>query len=503
VLNIISALSSLHYTLAASIPLQPISAGRDILLFASQPDTGVAAKDAYKPKVQSTSPIGSDGTESPVLVQRTSSFPVPTDPPSREDPRTVDPERRVLPWTSTVHGQDTEQPLSERPNVTSSRSPSAQAKIQQHRRNASLNSSQPVVKPQSSSVQSSPRPRNVLLKKTSLRREVSNSSPSQAQSQAPKAPRSRRASDSTAGVNTRRDEPGRRHITADGGRNSTQAGGDVGSWMMVDPPAKVGHMGLTMYTDPSSERQTTVDQDIRQQGPEHHHIPAPQITALVAEGRSSQDGHSSGESIYETPSANLLPKTSGNRELPRLPPRPQQPYIAPVPQYQHQSQQLNTTTLPLPLGSPIAGDEVSQVSSIPAYLPLKQPQSPNRVNQAERVDIGIPSVHGSLGYMPSMMSFAPSTHDPMPPANDHDHSRHHTNGTERRGDFDPNDQERYDDSLSHMPGGLNAGEDRKGKGKEGARRVWDEERGVWVEGITPKSVRPDGPGSARTRVSIN
>jgi hypothetical protein len=493
--------------LAASIPLQPISAGRDILLFASQPDTGVAAKDAYKPKVQSTSPIGSDGTESPVFVQRTSSFPVPTDPPSREDPRTVDPERRVLPWTSTVHGQDTEQPLSEDyqgPNVISSRSPSAQAKNQQHRRNASLDSFQPVVKPQSSSVQSSPRPRNVLLKKISLRRQTSNSSQSQAQSQ---APRSRRASDAT-GANTRRDEPGRRHITADGGHDSTQAGADVGSWMMVDPPAKVGHMGLTMYTDPNSGRQSqnTADHDVRQQGPEHHHSPAPQITALVPEGGLSQDGHSSGESIYETPSANLATNTSGTREPPRLPPRPQQPYIAPVHQSQHQSQQLNTTNLPLSLGNPIARDEVSQVSSIPAYLPLKQPQSPNRVNQAERVDIGIPSVHGSLGYMPSMMSFAPSTYDPMPSANDHDHSRQpitENQMTERRGDFDPNDQERYDDSLSHMPGGLALGEDRKGKGKEGARRVWDEERGVWVEGITPKSIGPDGPGSARTRVSIN
>ena len=159
-------------------------------------------------------------------------------------------------------------------------------------------------------------------------------------------------------------------------------------------------------------------------------------------------------------------------------------------------------TASLPLGRPINHDDTSAVSSIPTLLPLKSPRSPNRVNQAERVDIGIPSVHGSLGYMPSMMSFAPSqvSHNPMPTAHDDT-----IIGIGR--DFDPaavNVQEQYDDTLSHMPGGLApALEDRKGKGKEGARRVWDEDRGVWVEGITPHSVGPDGPGSARTRISLS
>jgi hypothetical protein len=145
-------------------------------------------------------------------------------------------------------------------------------------------------------------------------------------------------------------------------------------------------------------------------------------------------------------------------------------------------------------------DDNSTVSSIPTHLPLKTPRSPNRVNQ-ERVDIGIPSVHGSLGYIPSMMSFAPSqvSHDPMP-ANSNPRVE---NG--REWDFDPaavSGEEQYDDALSHMPGGL-ATEDRKRKGKEGARRVWDEDRGVWVEMVTPHSIGPDGPGSARTKISLS
>jgi hypothetical protein len=137
-------------------------------------------------------------------------------------------------------------------------------------------------------------------------------------------------------------------------------------------------------------------------------------------------------------------------------------------------QQLDSTNIPL--GNPMTSDDNSAVSSIPTYLPLKSPRSPNRVNQ-ERVDIGIPSVHGSLGYIPSMMSFAPSqvSHDPMPTNS----NQQNENGTQRDIDLAAvNGEEKYDDALSHMPGGLGlATEDRKRKGKEGARRVWDEDRG--------------------------
>jgi hypothetical protein len=180
--------------------------------------------------------------------------------------------------------------------------------------------------------------------------------------------------------------------------------------------------------------------------------------------------------------------------------------LQPQQQRQIQEHQLNTNSLPL--GNPMtAMDETSAVSSIPTHLPLKTPRSPNRVNKAERVDIGIPSVHGSLGYIPSMMSFAPShvSHDPMPSNTNNQQFDTDDMGAER--DFNPatvNGGERYDDTLSHMPGGLaSAPEDRKGKGKEGARRVWDEDRGVWVEGVTPHSIGPDGPGSARTKISLS
>jgi hypothetical protein len=521
VLNIISALSSLHYTLTASIPILPMSAGRDILIFASQPDTGVAAKDAYVPKARAPS-TGTDGTESPVLVHRTSSFPVPIE---KDDPRHVDPEKRTLPWTSTVHaaGDGHNRSTSADQGSTPSRAPSTQPQQQQsqHRRNFSLDST-PLVKPQSSSAQSSPRPRNLLLKKISLRRQGSNSSTVNPKNQS-LPPRSRRTSDA---ANTRREEPGRRvPVGTLEGRGLNDSNAE--SWLVVDPPQKVGHMGLTMYTDPATGRDVTPPRETAPLKVQHR-VPAPQITSLAPEhsydNHENEHGYESGGSVYETPSA--FPP-------PRLPPRPPQLQEQLLAEHQEQlrdreqeqqerlreyqiqqshqheqhqlavddaQQQLNTTNMPL--GKPMTTNDNFAVSLIPTHLSLKTPRSPNRVNQ-ERVDIGIPSVHGSLGYIPSMMSFAPShvSHDPMP-TNSHPQVE---NGRER--DFDPsavNGEKKYDDTLSHMPGGLGlATEDRKGKGKEGARRVWDEDRGAWVEMVTPHSIGPDGPGSARTKISLS
>jgi hypothetical protein len=78
------------------------------------------------------------------------------------------------------------------------------------------------------------------------------------------------------------------------------------------------------------------------------------------------------------------------------------------------------------------------------------------------------------------------------------------------GDAEIEGQGGHEGTKPLMPGGR-AMEDRKGKGKEGARRVWDEDRGLWVEGVTAHGTgneaapgnAADGPGSARTRVSMS
>lgn len=509
-LNIISALSSLHYSLSTSIPLQPLSAGRDILLFASKPDTGVAATDAFKPKSPTTNQtqgVASGGTsrsESPVLVHRTSSLP----PAEHPNPRAVDPDRRVLPWSSTVvgdpkptHQRDGSSPEQGREGtLSSSRAPSRAHQQYQRPRGSSIDSAQPLLPPTqgTASVQSSPRARNVLLKKTSLNRRNSLTNSSRHQSL---PPRSRQTSDAGLGENVRREVEGRSSRAGTG--NGGGSNGNAESWLVVNPPARIGHVGLTMYPDPSSQPgqgQRQVD--------ECQSIPGPQITALPLP--STQQSHSNSRTsseadVYETPGEVIQTAT---RSPPRLPPRPfaQEPGHPSPPKDSHIPLPVN-----LPLGNPIAREDTSVVSSIPTYLPIQDSRSPNRLHRPEHVDIGIPSVHGSLGYIPSMMSQAPSviSHDPMPGAGAR-HGHGHGDAQGQLGDTEAEGQGGYEGTKPLMPGGR-AMEDRKGKGKEGARRVWDEDRGVWVEGVAAHGTgngaasgnAADGPGSARTKVSLS
>ena len=122
-LGLINALSALHFELVASLPLLPVVKGRDILIFASLPSSGLTQKDAWTPQAEpftaSAAPPSqpSTRTESPVLI----------DPPVSLTPR------------SDVVGP---------------------------RHTPSIDSSKPLI----ATVPPSPRSRNVLLKKTSLRK---------------------------------------------------------------------------------------------------------------------------------------------------------------------------------------------------------------------------------------------------------------------------------------------------------------------------------------------
>lgn len=453
VLNIISALSSMHYTLSTSVPLQPSTAGRDILLFASQPDTGVAATDAFRPKTPRPQSPQSTRSESPVLVQRTASLPPPVE--DVNNPRSVDPERRVLPWTSTVvSAQDRSATAAQRAPDSPDRAllqPRSQSEMRH--RDASIDSSRPLL--QSSSVQSSPRHRNVLLKKNSIRNRTSSSESRQPSVRA----HSRQASDvGAAGI-----VPGQLPANQNGNN-------DRDTWTMIDPPANVGRLGVTMFSNVDAEQQALAVSD-------HQTIPAPQITSVGLQPQPHQafDQQSvSGESVYETPSADVLMNTP--------PPRPNQEF----------------TSSSLPLGKPMTSGDASVVSSIPAHLQLKTPRSPNRVNHAESVDIGIPSVHGSVGYLPSMVSANPSmiAPEPMPTGHDRSASEALDRLMGRGGGPQAIDG-------AKQGGGAGVG-DRKGKGKEGSKGVWDEDKGAWVD-LPAAQGNGNGsgaPGSSRTRVSM-
>lgn len=255
---------------------------------------------------------------------------------------------------------------------------------------------------------------------------------------------------------------------------------------MVDHPPNIGRLGATMYSDFDAEHRALAQST-------HQTIPAPQITSLgESTGRPSLDQHtSSGESVYETPAADIL--------LNQQPPQTHQEF----------------TSSALPLGKPMSTDGGSAVSSILAHLRLRGPRSPNRVNNAEAVDIGMASVHGSLGYIPSMMSQNPSVLSP-------DATTVNANATHQRSASEALDLlmgNSHGRDPSHdtngqttpMPMPEPVVEDRKGKGKEGAKRVWDEDKGAWADHPIPTTANSssqreragsDGPGSARTRISM-
>lgn len=217
----------------------------------------MGATDAFRPKDPAPLSPRSDRSESPVLVHRTDSLPPPVE--DLHNPRQVDPERRVLPWSSTVvsdrpaTANDNHQvPISPTHSTLQPRSQS-----EMRHRDASLDSGRPLL--QDSSVQSSPRHRNVLLKKNSIRQRTSSSDSQRRSLQ----PRSRQVSD------TGRSGPSLP-------RGGVETDSERESWTMVDPPSNVGRLGMTMYSNVDTEQQALAVRD-------HQTIPAPQITSVGAQ----------------------------------------------------------------------------------------------------------------------------------------------------------------------------------------------------------------------------
>ncbi|KAL7418322.1 hypothetical protein Q5752_006780 [Cryptotrichosporon argae] len=158
ILNIVDTLSMLHFTLAASLPLLPLVKGRDVLIFQSLPSSGMSCQDAYV--IDRQSMILPTAPESPVLVSpelpdvdaqgNILNAPAIEARPDGLAPSRPDPRR--LPWDSSVAatplGNDQMSEVAPlRPSVDSNRRLIA-----------------------ADHVTGSPKHRNVLLKKDSVRR---------------------------------------------------------------------------------------------------------------------------------------------------------------------------------------------------------------------------------------------------------------------------------------------------------------------------------------------
>lgn len=162
-LAIIDSLSALHFELTASLPLRPLEKGRDILIFTSLPTSGLSHRDTYQsqPAQQEASQ-----PESPVIVD------MPPVPPPHDEVRHVDPEHRGLPWTSVLDEGPSTSPSNLPANdarLSTQAPPSAMPAPPDSRAESSA-SPYPLIP---GSDQGMPRQRNVLVKKSLLRRRAS------------------------------------------------------------------------------------------------------------------------------------------------------------------------------------------------------------------------------------------------------------------------------------------------------------------------------------------
>ena len=387
-------------SLIASVPLLPLAKGRDLLIFSSLSSSGLSYRDAYKSMPPEPSTGSSSGSESPVMVS-------PVVAPSRltnashnrrqavllESGRTspdkesrgrdvvgVDENgRRVLPWTSVVdNGQNdaplppttpgTNQlppPLPPRNHVRSGSMPSPShhhpSNATTHRRVPSEDSTRPLI-PASS--QSSPRPRNVLLKKGSLKRKESKRA--SANSLRPGAGENLDPAigQPEPGSMYDHDAPLVSHPVPERGTAPTPE-----QWSIVDVPTNIGHLGVSMY-DPGQSAAATHD----------------------TENSTYQDAGPLHENEAAVP---MIPQSRASN----LPLGQRFPVDASTPAQDDDQGQLETLQSPEGYGG----------------LPIREGISPRRgqlVNMHSHDMLA--SMHGSVGYAgaPSMMSGVSGHGDP-------------------------------------------------------------------------------------------
>ncbi|KAK4686272.1 hypothetical protein P7C73_g3858, partial [Tremellales sp. Uapishka_1] len=184
---IVNSLAAQHFGLVGSLPLMPLTKGRDILIFSSLASSGLFYKDAFIPEADH--PAGSLSPPAPSSPAR---------PTHAAD-------RRLLADEST-------QAPSSPPRPTAAAQP---PKASSHPRAQSMDSQRPVP----ASARSSPAHRNVLLKKNSLRRHRSISGNTSMQHEG--------SIQSTTPMMTSKHDDHR--------------------WSLVDAPREVGPLGASVY----------------------------------------------------------------------------------------------------------------------------------------------------------------------------------------------------------------------------------------------------------------
>ncbi|WWC91591.1 uncharacterized protein L201_006537 [Kwoniella dendrophila CBS 6074] len=457
-ISIINNTTNLHFQLAASIPLLPIIKGRDVLIFSSLPSSGLSVVDSYIPKDPS-----SIRSESPVLVAPAASL-----PPQEvlEDPREVDPGNRQLPWTSVVANNKSVPASPSKPSNPPPVAAILGKRDSQRKRTASRESSKPLLAAPSASYDptSTPKQKNVLVKKNSLQRRRSTSADGSHSRQhsesggriSAQGVRARQSIDGTISSqnynnsNSNNNKPiygqseNHRHLHIANPDNSSE------KWSFIDP-APAAATGISAMFDPAAvfthhhhvplspekrhDQQYNLPRASNEDGTRTSHDESVYADAQYNPGSNDDHGeynHSKvsqqNQTFQSTPNHNGV---AGNRDLHHesdynhnqgIPKAGMPIFFAKSPESElYQESELgydNSIQQPLSLGQPMNSDHDNHYHTQEPMMviPLKGNEngnssfvdSPERRGRRNLVDIDLGSTvqsqHGSVGYLQSMKS---------------------------------------------------------------------------------------------------
>ncbi|WWC71904.1 uncharacterized protein I206_105863 [Kwoniella pini CBS 10737] len=382
-ISIINNITNLHFKLAASMPLLPIMKGRDVLIFFSLPSSGLSVVDSYVPREPS---IG--GSESPILVSPAASFPA-QELLDREFPiqgqaensREVVSEHRQLPWTSVI----TEQTRSRTDPPTKPSPPrhlsGGKGNGSARKRYGSRESSKPLLAAPSVSANSTPKHKNVLLKKNSLQRRRSVSADQSGRKSAQS-----RSVDESGRNSSQGDYPGHvpgqwtegddRHFHVTNPDNASER------WSLIDPPTSLGTLGVTMSNDgphkyhqtPPTTQDRVIARNPAEGGTRESKANEDSIYADAQPTLLHDQNHQYGEPLRFVPVQDTTTRTNA-ADLATNAPMTIRTFAptSPESEFGFNGTELGHTNEPLVLGQPMNDDEENV-----KHVPLKDSDSPER-----------------------------------------------------------------------------------------------------------------------------
>lgn len=266
ILTLINSLSAQHFSLLTSLPLLPLVKGRDILIFASQPSSGLTYRDAWKAQPDSSPDTVRE--ESLVLVNQSDTIVQPGQP--------IPAELRDIPISPVAAREEAAgammeerrqaagvQPGQSSPvrmrneSAQSSSSPTRRNDSRQHQRTGSADDN-----PLSPESAYPSRQRNVLVKKpSSLSRDGPPHSSINSLRRGQDVPPSAHQRFASLDGRSQTTRPDAVNITSRHGIGSEHSvvpgSGNDGEWTMVDPPIQSG-LGLSMYAPQVPTEETSV-----------------------------------------------------------------------------------------------------------------------------------------------------------------------------------------------------------------------------------------------------